>query len=76
MPTTHLLRGTLNQYSGFIFFFPYDIIGVDFGIFLSIGLPMRSLKYRGGSSHDLAGLGISSVNIMNQHCFTALTQDN
>ena len=76
MLTPHLLRGTLNQYSGFIFFFPYDIIGVDFGIFLSIGLPMRSLKYRGGSSHDLAGLGISSVNILNQHCFTALIQDN
>lgn len=66
MNTPNLLRGTLNQNSGLIFFFPYDIIGVDFGIFLFIGLPIRSLKYRGGSSHDLAGLGINSVNIMKE----------
>lgn len=45
-------------------------MGVDFGIFLLIGLPIRSLKYRGGSSHDLAGLGINSVNKMREHSFT------
>jgi hypothetical protein len=71
MIAPHLFRGTLNQYSGLIFFFPYDIMGVDFGIFLLIGLPIRSLKYRGGSSHDLAGLGINSVNKVRLHYFTA-----
>lgn len=50
----------LNQYSGLIFFFPYDIRGVERGIGLLVGFPMRSRKYSGGSSHDRAGLGISS----------------
>lgn len=57
----YLFLGTLNQYSGRIFFLPYDIIGVVFGIRLLFGLPILSRKYNGGSSQDLAGLGISSV---------------
>lgn len=36
------------------------MMGVDFGIFLSMGFPILSLKYNGGSSHDLAGLNINS----------------
>lgn len=37
------------------------MIGVDFGIFLLTGFPIRSLKYRGGSSHERAGWGINST---------------
>jgi len=38
------------------------MIGVDFGIFLSFGLPIRSLKYKGGGSSNVwTGLGINSV---------------
>lgn len=55
-----LFFGTLNQYSGLIFFLPYDMSGVDLEIGLNIGLPIRSRKYSGGSSEGLAGLGINS----------------
>jgi len=58
----YLLRGTLNQYSGRILFLPYDIICVDLGISRLIGLPILSLRYNGGSSQGLAGLGINSAN--------------
>lgn len=61
LAASHLLRGTLNQYSGRIFFLPYDMMGVDLGIFLSMGLPMRRRRYSGGSSHERAGLGMSSA---------------
>lgn len=38
------------------------MIGVDFGIFLSFGLPIRSLKYNGGGSSNVwTGLGINSA---------------
>lgn len=60
----YLFLGTLNQYSGFIFFLPYDMIGVDFGIFLSFGLPILSLKYKGGGSSNVwTGLGINSIRL-------------
>jgi hypothetical protein len=56
-----LFLGTLNQYSGRIFFFPYDIRGVDRGMGLSNGFPIRRRRYRGGSSQERAGRGISST---------------
>ncbi|GLH04472.1 Protein of unknown function [Gryllus bimaculatus] len=37
------------------------MMGVDLGIFLSMGLPMRRRRYSGGSSQERAGLGISSA---------------
>lgn len=39
--------------------------GVERGIGLFIGFPMRSRRYRGGSSQDRAGLGMSSDEIKN-----------
>lgn len=63
-----LFFGTLNQYSGLIFFLPYDMSGVDLEIGLNIGLPIRSRKYSGGSSEGLAGRGISSENRTRSFC--------
>lgn len=36
-------------------------MGVVLGMRLFSGLPIRSRRYSGGSSHDLAGLGMSSA---------------
>lgn len=51
----------LNQYSGFIFFLPYDMMGVVMAPLRFSGLPILSRKYSGGASHGCAGLGINSV---------------
>lgn len=40
---------------------PYDIRGVVRGSGRPAGLPMRSLKYSGGSSLGRAGRGINST---------------
>lgn len=53
--------GMLNQNSGRNLFLPYDMTYVGNGIVLPIGLPMRNLKYSGGSAQARAGLGINSV---------------
>lgn len=63
---THFSRGMLNQYSGFIFFFPYAMIGVDMPAFLFSGLPMRKRRYSGGVSFGWAGFGMSSVRDANK----------
>ena len=56
--------GTLNQYSGLNLFLPYDITDVGNGMALPTGLPIRKRKYNGGSGQALAGLGISSKNVI------------
>jgi hypothetical protein len=40
----YLSLGMLNQYSGFIFFFPYDMMGVVMPPLRFSGFPIRSLK--------------------------------
>lgn len=36
------------------------MMGVERGITRPIGLPIRNRRYNGGSSHERAGLGMSS----------------
>lgn len=63
---TYLFLGTLNQYSGRIFFFPYDITdGRRAGgcVAAAKGRPILNRRYRGGSEQALAARGISSAKI-------------
>lgn len=46
---------------------------VDFGIFLFMGFPILSLRYKGGSSHGLAGLSINSA--MNENHDVIIRRD-
>lgn len=45
--------------------------GVDLGMGLFNGLPIRNRRYNGGSSHDRAGRGINSAKkiILIEPCF-------
>jgi len=57
---TYRFLGTLNQYSGRNLFLPYDMTVVGKGTVFPIGFPIRRRKYKGGSGHARAGLGINS----------------